>query len=134
MKKHCTDNSHCHDQKPQNTGFPFGFFECCLKDEPAPLPPKIQDLRAALPTSNLEEINIKPGEKFQVSGDMIIADLLLNFPQIKTYLEDLHPLGMLSPQLDRISLEIFFSDQDQDLGVICDRLNKIINQHQSSHE
>jgi hypothetical protein len=134
MKKHCIDKTHDPSQKAAKKASPFSFFECCLKDEPAPLSQKIRDLRAALPTANLEEIIIKPGEQFRVSGDMIVADLLFNFPQIRPYLEDLHPLGLLSPQLDRTSLEMFFSDQDQNLSLICEGLDQIINTHQVPHE
>jgi hypothetical protein len=59
---------------------------------------------------------------------MIIGDVLLNFPQIRPFLEDLHPLGLMSPLLDQITIEMFFSDQEVDIENICQHITNLIAQ------
>lgn len=109
------------------------FFECCLKDGAAPIAPKIMQVRENLSASGLSETHHVPGQTFQVSGDMIVGDLLFTFPQIEPLLQDWHPLGLLSPALNRTSLELFFSDLPVDLKDICLKLNQVINQKAPRH-
>ena len=125
-------NSYVHEQNPQSRPHPLTqFFGCCLGDDPAPLSPKIQSIRENLGNGQTEDVIITPGEKITISKDMIVADILANFPQSKTLLHELHPLGLMSPVLDQISLEIFFSDQPElDLENICLQLESIVNQSQ----
>lgn len=125
-------NSHIHQQKDQSRPHPLTqFFGCCLGDDPAPLSPKIQNIRENLENGQIEDVIITPGQKITISKEMIVADILVNFPQTKSLFHELHPLGLMSPVLDQISLEIFFSDQpDIDLENICLQLESIVNQSQ----
>lgn len=109
------------------------FFGCCLGAEPAPIPEKIQTARTNLSNNSVTEIHHQPGEPFHITPDMIIADLLLTFPIIKNYLEDLHPLGLLSPALETTSLEMFLLDFNLNLDEICRDLDCLINQNNQSN-
>ncbi|MCC6643380.1 hypothetical protein IT411_01405 [Candidatus Peregrinibacteria bacterium] len=102
------------------------FFGCCLGDEPTPLSPKIQKIREQLNDSSVEEIAANSAT-LKITSDMIVGDILINFPHTRTYLEDLHPLALLSPQLNSITLEMFFSDQKVDLEKICQDLSDLIS-------
>lgn len=116
--------------KPSARPHPLAaFFQCCLGDEPAPLSPKIQKLREQIPSSEAQEIHLKPGQKIIITKDMIIGDILTNFPETKTIFEDIHPLGLLSPLLDRITIEIFLSDINVDPDLICQSLSQLIAQN-----
>jgi len=118
---------HAHDHNHQKKTPFLNFFECCLGDEPAPLSKKIQNLRENYADHQITAEVISPNQIIIIEKDMIVGDLLINFPEIKTTLEDLHPLGMLSPLLDRISLEIFLSDLNVDPEQICQHLSTLIN-------
>lgn len=104
------------------------FFGCCLGDDPAPISPKIQSIRENLGKDQDLPVIIRPGQYLVITPDMVVADLLINFPQIKPLLEDLHPLGLLSPVLDQISLEIFFADLAVDVKAVCQQLESLVNQ------
>jgi hypothetical protein len=122
----CHQNHQHHHKKDQNGSRPHplaGFFACLLGDEPAPISAKIQDLRQKLPDSQSIEENIN--EKLIISSDMVVLDLIVNFPKIKNYLEEIHPLGLLSPNLDKISLELFLSEFNLDLDKICHELTQL---------
>lgn len=106
----------------------LSFFSCCLGDEPAPIPEKVQKLRSTLGNVLLEDTKYQPGIYFQVTPDMIVADLIATFTQIKPYLEDLNPLGMMSPMLGTTSLDLFFQNLDIDLETVCHDLEALINQ------
>jgi hypothetical protein len=120
-----TDHSHQHTPAKNNL---LNFFECCLTDDPAPLSPKILQARENLQDQAFEPVEISSENTFQVTSDMIVADLLFNFPLLRGYLENLHPLGLMSPALDRISLELFFSDLDKNIDQICQEMTDLINQ------
>jgi len=125
---HQHKHNHVHNSHPHPL---TQFFGCCLGNEPTPLSPKIQNIRENLGNGQIEDVIITPGEKITISKDMIVADILANFPQTKAFFHELHPLGLMSPVLDQISLEIFFSDQpDIDLENICRQLESIVNQAQ----
>lgn len=118
---------HHHHTDRQSRPHPLTqFFGCCLGDEPTPISPKIQQLREQLNSSSIEEVSTDT-EFLAITSDMIVGDILAHFPQTRNYLEDLHPLGLLSPQLDSITLEIFFSDQKVNLDEICQKLSDIIS-------
>ena len=122
---------HHSNQNPAATSRPHplaAFFQCCLGNEPAPLSPKIQKLRDKIPSSQTLEIHLKPGQKITITKDMIIGDVLANFPENKNIFEDIHPLGLLSPLLDQTTIEIFLSDLNIDADLICQSLSKIIAQ------
>ncbi len=116
------------DGNPNGRPHPLShFFGCCLGNDPTPISPNIQELRLRLGEGHLENVTITPGEAFSITPDMIVADLIFNFPDIGKYLENLHPLGMMSPQLEQISLEIFLADLPVEIEQICQDLNKLIN-------
>ncbi|MCC7432845.1 hypothetical protein IT412_04985 [Candidatus Peregrinibacteria bacterium] len=121
-------HSHSHDQESQNSQsrpHPLaGFFACLLGDEPAPISEKIQTLRENLTTSETIEETLK--QDLIISKDMVVLDLINNFPKIKAYLQEIHPLGLLSPRLDQTTLELFLSDLNLDIDVICADLTKLI--------
>ncbi len=127
MKHQHHQHSHKEDQKGQRPHPLTQFFGCCLGDEPTPISPKIQSLRESLNNTKTEEINLETAQNLEITSDMIIGDILLNFPQTKSYLEDLHPLGLLSPKLSETTLEMFFSDMNHDLETICQKLTQIIS-------
>lgn len=122
-QKH-SDHSHRHSSAKEF----FQFFSCCLGEDPAPISDKIQNLRAQLPENSMEEVKYTPGTNFQVLPDMVVGDLLTTFSQIRPYLEELHPLGLLSPALNATSLEMFLIDFDLDLQTVCQELESLINQ------
>lgn len=130
-------HSHQHSQPSNSRPHPLAnFFNCCLGDEPTPISDKVQQLRENLDLNQTEEI---APEQFQtgkiiITPDLIIGDLINNFPQIKPYLQEIHPLGMMSPSLHLITLEIFFSDLNlpaKDLTEIYSELGKQISQKSS---
>lgn len=106
----------------------LSLFECCLKEEPTPIPEKLQNLRQKLPESTYTNVKYRSNREFTVLPDMIVQDLLITFPYIKEYLEELHPLGLMSPALSRTSLEMLFSDIEADIKQICEDLSNLINQ------
>jgi hypothetical protein len=106
------------------------FFGCCLGNDPTPISPKIQAIRENLGNGQTESTIIQPGHHLTISQDMVVADILANFPQSRPFFQELHPLGLLSPALDKISLEIFFSDLPVDLEQICQQLENLVNQKQ----
>lgn len=117
-----------HETKEKTVPEKFlSFFECCLKEDPAPIPEKLQNLRRKLPESSYTDVEYKLNQEFTVLPDMIVQDLLTTFPKIKEYLEELHPLGLMSPALSHTSLEILFSDIEADIEQICNDLSHIIN-------
>lgn len=126
-----TGHHHQNEHKGQGNGHrphPLAqFFGCCLGDEPTPISPKIQSLRENLNSKNTVEINLKEVEHLEITPDMIIGDIIFNFPQTRSYLEDLHPLGLLSPRLDQTTVEMFFSDLNPDLKEICQKLTALIS-------
>lgn len=128
---HMAEHSHKHQHKSQENGprpHPLTqFFGCCLGDEPTPISPKIQSLRESLGSKQTEEIDLQKVEHLEVTSDMIIGDIIFNFPQTRPYLEDLHPLGLLSPRLDQTTIEMFFSDLNPNLEDICKKLTTIIS-------
>jgi hypothetical protein len=131
METPCPHHDHEHRNQDLTLRKLTEFFECCLKDGPRPLSDKVQQIRKSIPQSNATtETRHIPGQNFTVSTDMIVADLLFTFPQIKPLLEDLHPLGLMSPALKTTSLEMFFADQPVNLEQICSDLSQIINQNQ----
>jgi hypothetical protein len=105
-----------------------GFFECCLTDTPAPIPEKLQALRQKLPERSYSSVKYRKNKDFTIFPDMIVADLLLTFPYLKDQLSELHPLGMMSPALSQISLEMLFSDMEIDIPKVCQDLASLINQ------
>jgi hypothetical protein len=133
-KANTNSDAHQHNHNHGDNSRPHPltqFFGCCLGDDPAPLSPKIQSIRENLENGQIEDFIITPGGKITISKDMIVADILANFPQTKSLFHELHPLGLMSPVLDQISLEIFFSDQPElDLENICLQLESIVNQSQ----
>lgn len=122
------NHKHFHDQEsPNNQSRPHplsGFFACLLGDEPAPISEKIQTLRENLTES--ETIEEPLGQSLIISKDMVVLDLINSFPKIKDYLQDIHPLGLLSPRLDQTTLELFVSDLNLDIDDICADLTKLI--------
>lgn len=110
------------------------FFQCCLTDEPTPIPKKIQTLRQKIPESKYASVEYKKEKSFTILPDMIIADLIFTFPYLKTYLSELHPLGMMSPALDKTSLEMLFADIEADINKVCQELTNLINQTTSENE
>ena len=126
---HSHDHGHDDLSKTQSRPHPLaGFFACLLGDDPAPISEKIQKLREVIPESQTIE---QPLEKsLQITKDMVVLDLISNFPQIKDYLEEIHPLGLLSPRLDQISLELFLSDFNLDLDKLCSDLTKLVHNGQ----
>jgi hypothetical protein len=133
-KANTNSDAHQHNHNHGDNSRPHPltqFFGCCLGDDPAPLSPKIQSIRENLENGQIEDVIITPGGEITISKDMIVADILANFPQTKSLFHELHPLGLMSPVLDQISLEIFFSDQPElDLENICLQLESIVNQSQ----
>jgi len=103
------------------------FFGCCLGDEPAPISQKIQKLRELLPESSTEELSIIPGQPITITKDMIIGDVIANFPLAKSIFEEIHPLGLLSPLLGQTTIEMFLSDLNTDADQICASLTSLIN-------
>jgi hypothetical protein len=126
---HSAAGSHSHVQTDQSkSSHPFAaFFGCCLGAEPAPVSPKIQQLREQLPELATEELVITPGQPITITKDMIIGDVLANFPLARSIFEEIHPLGLLSPRLDQISIEMFLSDLNTDADQICASLTSLIN-------
>lgn len=130
---HSADSSHHHPHstpltdKGQRPHPLAAFFGCCLGDDPAPISPKIQKLREQLPQSATEELTIIPGEHLTITKDMIIGDVIANFPLARSIFEEIHPLGLLSPLLDQISIEMFLSDLNTDADQICASLTSLIN-------
>ena len=124
-------HSHKHQHKSQEKGarpHPLTqFFGCCLGDEPTPISPKIQSLREGLNSNSTEEIDLQKVENLEITADMIVGDIIFNFPQTRAYLEDLHPLGLLSPRLDQTTIEMFFSDLNPALEEVCQKLTQIIS-------
>lgn len=128
--------SHQHSGHSHQRPHPLsGFFNCCLGDEPTPISDKVQQLRENLDIHQSEEISadqLKNGE-FDVTPDLITGDLINNFPQISDYLEEIHPLGMLSPSLHLITLEIFLADLNfstDQLKEIYQKLNTLVRTNQ----
>jgi hypothetical protein len=123
--------SHQHSHSHQRPHPLANFFNCCLGDEPTPISDKVQQLRENLDINHSEEISpdqLKNGD-FDITPDLITGDLINNFPQIKDYLKEIHPLAMLSPSLHLITLEIFLSDlnlSEQQLAEIYQKLNSLI--------
>ncbi|MGL5831363.1 MAG: hypothetical protein ACRCZE_04415 [Candidatus Altimarinota bacterium] len=125
-------HQHSHSQSNSRPHPLANFFNCCLGDEPTPISDKVQQLRENLDLTKTEEIS---PEQFQsgeiiLSSDIIIGDLINNFPQIKPYLQEIHPLGMMSPSLHLITMEIFFSDLNlstEQLAEIYQNLGKQIS-------
>lgn len=108
-------------------------FSCLLTETPAPIPARLQNLRQKLYESSTTETPLPSAttppsevEVFTITPDMVVLDLITNFPQIKTYLHDLHPLGLLSPNLDKINLELFLSDFNVDVDEVCAELTELI--------
>lgn len=131
MNTNSHTHSHSHNQQkgdPASSQDILQFFSCCLGEDPAPISKKIQNLRANLPESTIEEVNYHPGTAFHVSPDMVVADLLTTFSQTRPYLENLNPLGLLSPTLHTTSLEMFLIDFNVDLETVCRDLDSLINQ------
>lgn len=116
---------HDHSKRPHPLSH---FFGCCLGEDPAPLSKKIQDLRKNLPDHQFEEIKIIQGEPFLISADMIVGDILFNFPQTREIFQEIHPLGLLSPILDQTTIEMFLADLTISVEDTCTELNKKINQ------
>ncbi len=117
-------NQHNHHKHPLGH-----FLNCCLGDEPTPISNNIQNLRYNYDHNHqfITQEAIKDIQSFFIKKDMIVQDLIINFPQIKNYLQDLHPLGLLSPNLNQLSLEMFFHDIPANIEDICLNLNKIIH-------
>jgi len=130
QNKAAHSHKHLHTEGIQSRPHPLTqFFGCCLGDEPTPLSDKIQSIRSNLhPGTTLSEVTIEAGQDFLLTKDMIVGDILVNFPQTQPYFQELHPLGLLSPALNHISLEIFFSDLPVDLDQICQELTQLVNQ------
>lgn len=120
-------HSHIHAMQGKKPHPLAAFFGCCLGAEPAEISPKIQQLREKLPESTTEELNIIPGQTIIITKDMIIGDVIANFPLVLSVFEDIHPLGLLSPRLDQISIEMFLSDLNTDPDEICVGLTSLIN-------
>ncbi len=122
----CDHKDHCqHGNNPKNL---LQFFQCCLGEEAPPISEKIQSLRQKIGGSeNITAVQVRPEEKFSVYGDMVVADLLHTFPEIRPYLEELHPLGLLSPTLHSTTLELFLADSETDINTVCLELEAIIN-------
>jgi len=129
-KKAIHVHKHAHNHLPTTGERPHplaAFFGCCLGDEPAPISEKIQSLRKKLPESSTEELKITPGQPIQITKDMIIGDVIANFPLARDIFEEIHPLGLMSPRLDQISIEMFLSDLNTDPDQICASLTSLIN-------
>lgn len=120
-------HSHTHTEKGERPHPLAAFFGCCLGDEPAPISQKIQQLREQLPESVTEELIVIPGQPVIITKDMIIGDVIANFPLARSIFEEIHPLGLLSPRLDQISIEMFLSDLNTDPDQICASLTSLIN-------
>lgn len=119
---------HSHQNAPGNTAEEMlQFFSCCLGEDPPEISAKIRELRQKIPERNLEQVNYEPGKHFQISKEMIVADLVLTFPALRPHLEELHPLGMLSPMLASTTLEMLLSDLAVDTQQVCLELENIIN-------
>lgn len=110
------------------------FFECCLTDEPAPIPEKIQILRQKIPGNEYPSVKYNKDNEFTVLPDMVVADLIVTFPHLKQHLSDLHPLGMMSPTLSQTSLEMLFADIEIDLTELCKELTLLINHKSPENE
>lgn len=117
-------NQHNHHKHPLGH-----IFNCCLGDEPTPISNNIQNFRHNYDHNHqlITQEAIKDLQSFSIKKDMIVQDLITNFPQIKNYLQDLHPLGLLSPNLNQLSLEMLFHDIPSNIEDICLNLNKIIH-------
>lgn len=128
-KKSGNEPLHSHSYQIGSQYHPLSqFLGCCLGNEPTPLSPRIQAIRSSLEPGNIiTPVTISPNQPFQIYQDMIVGDILANFPKTKSYFHEIHPLGLLSPALDQISLEIFFSDIPVDIKQICQELTQIIN-------
>ncbi len=122
QKPHKHKHSHDHEQDPLSA-----FFGCCLTEDPTPISAKIQQLREQLPETHNTELTVIPGQNITITKDMIIADVMTTFPITRQVFEDLHPLGLLSPSLDKISIELFLSDLQIDPDQICAELTNLIN-------
>jgi len=118
-------HSHSHQHDPLQ---PFSsFFECCISEDSGKLSDKIQQLRQNYAEHQITAEVITPNQAIFIEKDMIVGDLLLNFPEIRPVLEDIHPLGLMSPLINQISLEIFLSDINVDPELICQQLSTLIN-------
>ncbi len=100
-------------------------FNCCLENKPTPISPRIQKLRKQKLRGKIQIITIKPHQKLIVKPNMIVGDLIAAYPLIKAELEEIHPLGLLSPTLNQTTLEIFLDDLHLNLKKICQTLTKL---------
>ncbi len=127
MKNTCKHDSPAPDKKAPKRESLLSFFQCCMTDTPAPLPEKLLKLRESLQQPQIAESIYRPGQPFVISEEMIVGDLLFNFPQLHEYFQEKHPLGLLSPVLDRTSLEMYFADLPVKIDDICRDLSDLIN-------
>jgi hypothetical protein len=119
---------HSHEKDPGATAEEMlQFFSCCLGEKPPEISAKLRQLRQKIPGQNLEQVSYEPGKHFKISKEMIVADLVLTFPALRPHLEELHPLGMLSPMLASTTLEMLLSDLDVNPQQVCRELENIIN-------
>lgn len=112
---------------PQNTHqeHPNKLFNCCLGNEPTPLSHKIQQLREQKLHGQIKIVTIKANQKLTVEPNMIVGDLIASYPLIKVELQEIHPLGLLSPTLNQTTLEFFLADLHLNLKEVCQTLTKL---------
>lgn len=104
-------------------------FSCCLKTEPTPLSENFQHLRKQLKSSKIKNIQVTKKKPIKITEDMIVGDIINNFPETKKIFEDANFLGLASSAIFQESISLFLAGTGIDSQLICQELNLLISKN-----